>query len=255
VGARGDQLGRDGVFLCLSADGTYTLTAEMPPHTGCKGTCPRQLLAGKWNATNQWHLLNLTLVDDNIIATVDGIQVIQSTLPTDLNLMGFVSIGATLYGDCNIEFKNIAIAPTKSYSYPSKCGAKAGSQLTLTPCAVHAAGKLNAVTAFDLLTRRIVNSDGLCVTGHNGTNTITLETCTPNNANQFWTYDYSEIRNYGEALYWEGDTSLGLSWDKLQAGGPVILAEKPPGITYDPLSGQFIAGGYLCWASTCGSQA
>jgi len=208
VATRADQMWIDGVVLCVTNNGTYSLTVGGPKIGGSP--------SGKVYKTGTAAVLpmgfstvSLTTISDKASAKLNGVTLFEGAQIRDVDT-GFVGIGASHW--MPIEYDNIDIEQAGSSWAPSSlpsCNARVGTPVRATNCSRN--GFEFSGEAFDLLADWGIRhrATGLCVTVSSLSSgaTLTLQKCDHTDSKQAFKNDYTAIRNWPVTMLVGGEGS------------------------------------------------
>lgn len=258
VGSRVDQMWQNGIVLCISAAGNWSLLVGGP---GLKGISPNQVLANGTAAappTGRFSNLTLSTVGANAYGSIapcgaeapcdlfKGLHI--RTLDT-----GFAAMGASTW--IPIEFSGVRIEKVgPRWRAPQSCmGAAAGTLVAATKCATN--GFALQEQTFDLLASwgiRHVPS-GLCVAAKaaQGGSQLHLAPCDPTDARQQFRNDYTNVRNrpvpftVTENLIMSGSTDGTVSLSQTESAlGDVVAGVES---ALESIEGETEAGTWGSW--------
>jgi galactosylceramidase len=236
VGSRVEQMWKQGLVVCVSAQGQWNLTIGGPPQNGVYTKKP--IASGKAAApgVGSWHTLSLTTVDTAATASLDGKALFTKTAVRNIDT-GFAAIGMNEW--YAVEFDNFHIEQaagtadrwTPTGLVPATCAnhdqtkLPAGTKLSVRDCQPN--GVAAADQSFELLPdwqlRHIPS--GLCAAAARATAgaAVTLEACDFYSELQKFKNDYTRIRNKVDPMNLVADSSLLLAGTN---GGGAVTVEK-----------------------------
>merc|ERR1712070_353513 len=112
---------RNGVVLCINAEGQWNLTYAGPPLQDEGAKPPDNIISGTGTSpgVGKWHTLGLTVEKDVASASLDGSILLPSVKIRDMDT-GFGAIGSN--GWFPIEYRNLTINQTKGgWEPPAGC--------------------------------------------------------------------------------------------------------------------------------------
>lgn len=121
VATRIDQMWRNGVVVCINAEGQWNLTNAGPPLQDEWMQPPANVVSGTVSppGVGKWHTLKLRAEGTSASASLDGQPLFDSIEVRDMDT-GFAAIGSN--GWFPIEYRNLAISQTPTgWEPPSKC--------------------------------------------------------------------------------------------------------------------------------------
>lgn len=197
VAARVDQMWRNGVVLCINAEGQWNLPNAGPPLQDEGSMPPANVASGKVKplGVGSWHSLELSVEGGSASASLDGISVFKKETVRDMDT-GFGAIGAN--GWFPIEYRNLAIDQTKTgWEPPAGCERpSAGTVLAATPCARN--GLVSEDQSWNLLPSFQLQHapSGLCASAPEE-GPVVLAVCNSTSIwnRQLFVNDYTRIRN------------------------------------------------------------
>ncbi|CAE7023212.1 galc [Symbiodinium natans] len=196
VGARVDQMWKNGVVLCINRDGHWELLNSGPALQGSSAPAPVPIASGSTRAIGStWHVLSLEVGPSNEAqGALDGRQLLSNVPVRDMDT-GFAAIGAN--GWFPIEFRNFSVSKAPAgWSPPASCLMPRSPRpaLSAQPCSRN--GYMDPEQAFDLLPsyQLLHIATGLCASASEP-GPVVLEKCDATQAAQLFVNDYTLVRN------------------------------------------------------------
>eukprot|EP00928_Gymnodinium_smaydae_P044536 TRINITY_DN29700_c0_g1_i1.p1 TRINITY_DN29700_c0_g1~~TRINITY_DN29700_c0_g1_i1.p1 ORF type:complete len:868 (+),score=181.75 TRINITY_DN29700_c0_g1_i1:35-2638(+) len=236
LGARLDQMWRQGLALCVDAHGNFTLSVGGPTLGGRpKGV----LLSGKSAKApkaGDFNRLSLTTVGATASASLNGEALFSDESVRDLD-SGFAGLGGNDW--FALEFDNVVIKqagddwkpPGASSDCPPVTAADAANaaEIRALPCApngLRSEGQTFALLA-DWGIRHLPS--GLCARAAAATNgsALSLAPCDPNDALQQLKNDYTNVRNTAVPFFLKADPSGSLQLAGSVDGSVAVAAKGP----------------------------
>lgn len=213
LGTRLDQMWDDGVVICVSAAGNYTLSVGGPRLGGSVNG--RRIKVG--NVSSPLHgffELSLRTVKDKADATLNGERLFTDVHIRDVDT-GFVGLGASDW--IKVEFDDVEIqraGPRWDSEHLPKCkGAQTNTALRARACATN--GLSSEDQSFDLLADWGIRhrSSGLCVSALSEEAAarpkagapLNLQRCDPKDARQQFRNHYPTVRHRPESFLLTAD--------------------------------------------------
>jgi len=202
LGTRVDQMWANGIVLCISAQGNYTLSVGGPSLGGSPQG--QVYLTGTLAALapGVWHNMSLATVAGIASAHVNGRLLFDHQSVRDIDT-GFAAIGANDWFP--IMFDNVRIETAGSHwtpPTPERPVPKVGDALHGRRCAAN--GLIAEDQHFQLLPDWGIRhpSSGLCVSASSGADvtSLTLAECNPRDSLQQFRNDYTRIRDTTQPL-------------------------------------------------------
>lgn len=204
VAARVDQMWRNGVVVCIDAEGQWNLTNSGPPlqdeRAGGRAP-PANIASGKATppGVGSWHSLELHVESSSASAVLDGKALFNVVEVRDMDT-GFGAIGSN--GWFPIEYRNLAIIETPTGWEPAAgCEkASAGAVLTATPCARN--GLVSEDQSWNLLPSFQLQhaTSALCASASEQGPVVLAACNSATTPEQIFTNDYTRIRNKETSL-------------------------------------------------------